>query len=323
MTDYVRRGGMDVQPPPWKCDDVEGYVFYLPANRSALQEVCDRTLNIPSNYKLRYSPVVDYVVLTFQRLTGLHSISPHAHNNGRHTYCEVSFWVMVKDRSANRGTELLIPYIFAGDGLAVSAGRETFGYPKEYAAIRMPGHQSPAHTFDVECLAVHQQGGNAIHQSVISCVSNITGLLSVGVATAGLPDLWPQIRAIQNADTYWLGTNQLLEQAGFGRLGMIWEVIKIWLSQRTQSVFLRQFRALGGGSMSDLTQVVQVELKPFIIKRLSILPGAYNLNIANLPSHPMANDFGLAANPQGFIDVPLGIKVDLEFKLNAGTVVWP
>src|SRR5262249_46515727 len=116
---YVRRGGMDVQPAPWRCEQMlHAYIFGIKARKASLQALCKRCLNDPSGGKLQYEPVLrllgqHYVALTFQHFPGLYP-DPHAAPNalpvnqkGRHHYNEASFWVMVKD--GDRPLEMFIP----------------------------------------------------------------------------------------------------------------------------------------------------------------------------------------------------------------------
>jgi len=155
---YARRGALDVPPPPWRSEDVQLDAFYLHGDLAALQRLCDRSFNAPSGGQMQFRPVTRYVVLTFQRLHNLRSQAPGCETLGTLNYCEAAFWVFVQqyDREGDKvgGTVLAIPYIFAQNSLAVAAGREIYGFPKEYATVAMPEREAAADLYTVRAAAL-------------------------------------------------------------------------------------------------------------------------------------------------------------------------
>ena len=304
MPDYIRRGGLDVAPPPWICADVGITVFYVHADASRLQEICERTLNVPSGLdpknasltRLKYRPVVSWVALTFQSFTGMHSGAP-ADPAGSvrefHTYAESAFWVMVEDSS---GRQLLIPYMFIDDGTCMAAGREIYGFPKEFGTIATPTAADPTQPrFSVEALAVAAGSAEAHKSLILECVHVSTGHLPYAV-----PSLDP---------------DQILESEAINRMQA---VFRLFLNGSLDFVFLREIRALGGMAGSDLQQVTSAcaSVKPDL-RSLRILRD-YELRIPPLDSHPIARDLGL---PSGPISVPFGFQCRCAFSLGTGRLV--
>ena len=313
---YVRRGGMDVLPAPWRCDDVQMYAFYVPCNLAALQKICDRSLNEPSHGFLNYRPTTRYAVLTFQRLNGLYSTAPGHEGRGAHSYCEAALWVMAAHHRADGRTTderaVLVPYIFADDGLAVATGREVYGYPKEHAIVQMPIGDQPLDAFSVRGLAVPKYRAGAKAEpaiEILSCGRAGSGVLAAaGHLAHGLgEDLWSAVRDGKIEDT---------------PLALMRDFIELMLTGQMHLVFLRQIRALGGGAGSDLQAIVGTVYDPVKVKCLRLLKGRYELTLPSLDSHPIATDFGLALK-DGRADVLMGIEIDLGFVLQPGENLWP
>lgn len=304
---YVRRGGLDVSPPPFRCDSIGATIFYVDATPGALQAICDRTLNAPSGpdsaqagqTRLKYRPLVSWVALTFQTFAGMRSVgAPDAGSTLRewHSYSEASFWVMVV---ASNGLELLIPYMFIDDGVMMAAGREIYGFPKEHAAITLPPAEDAAQSrFAVDALAVAAASVNpaATQRPILECVARGTAPVSLA------------------------GAGHALEQliAKPGALHLMSTLVQELATPDLEFVFLRQFRALGGGSGAELQQVVGATAKPFSLGWPHTLLLDYELRLTALASHPIAADFGFAGP---VVDVPLGFQCNMSFILQPGRVL--
>jgi hypothetical protein len=313
MVNYVRRGGFEPTPPPWRCDDIHVTVFYLAADPTKLQELCDRTLNLPSGpdprhsgqTRLKYQPCVSWVALTFQRFTNLHSIAASDAGSpilGNHTYSEAAFWVLVMDPAAG-GLKVMIPYMFVDDNMCLAAGREIFGFPKEFADIALP----PATDlrplrFAVDALAVGRGTQQATRQPIFSCVRKVFTV----------PASLEQLRvASTEAVVEALSQDQVLANMG--------ALYNEFLSGSLTFAFLRQFRALRGGPGADLQQVTTAVATPFRIHLPSVrILLNYELHLSDLQTHTITQDFGFAANP---LSVPFGFQCNLAFTLREGDLL--
>jgi hypothetical protein len=278
-------------------------MFYVKGDGASLQEICDRTLNKPSGGRLEYKPVVSWVALTFQKFGGMHSTSPASPFQESHTYSEASFWIVVEDARASRGVEFLIPYMFIDDWVALAAGREIFGYPKEYATVTIPPIASPPSLFVVDALAVpsRKPGAAATNSRILQCVARIPDK-AVELHPRG--DFWPDVTDLIGAG---------------GRLSSMSVLIQRFLGLRLDLVFLRQFRPLAGGAGADLQQVVAAAARPFTVHGLPHILLDYELRLPPLDSHPIARDLGLAQG--GVVDVPLGFQLRADFTMQPGTVL--
>lgn len=314
---YIRRGGMDVLPAPWRCDDVQVDAFYLEADLDALQALCTRCLKDPSHGFLDFRPATAFVALTFQRLTGLRSLAKGCTDAGAHNYCEAAIWIFVQRYDAAGkpagAAVLMIPYIFAEDGLAVATGREAYGYPKEHATVSMPLRSAPADNYSVRALAVPHYGPSA--QALPD-----TEILRCTLIDASARD--GQAHALREIG------EDLLRAALDGRIGetplaLVEEAVIAMLGQRIDLVFLREFRALAGGGGSNLQAVTSASQSPFELKSLRVLPGVYELTLPPLDSHPIAADLGLKVRDGNKVDVLLGAEFDFSFTLTPARTLWP
>jgi acetoacetate decarboxylase len=280
----IRRGGPETLPPPWKCDDIAVTVFYVPADQAALMRLCDRCLNAPCG-RTQYRPLVDYVALTFQQFTGLHSLALPAADRLTISYRETSFWVIVQDAAQpDRPAEVLIPYIFVDNWLALASGREIIGFPKELAdriqpPVRLASGTAFADSY-VEALAAQLPNDRATTQRILTC-----------------------------SPVFGIETDRTLARAS--------RLLELLLSGKLPMVFLREIRAVGGGTDCDIRQLIGAVADPFDIRWQTIRPilTPHRLVLPAVASHPIAADLGLGASP---VHIPFGLEFDLSFVVNPG-----
>ena len=139
---YIQHGSVVTFPPPWRAENVEISVIYLKADLDKLTALCDKTLNKPSNNQFKFRPTTDYVLLTFQNINKIWSQDKDYKSAGFIDELEASFWVFVEDEK-NPDERMYVPYMFTNNGLAVLTGREVFGFPKEFAEVRIGGAEIP------------------------------------------------------------------------------------------------------------------------------------------------------------------------------------
>ena len=238
----------------------------------------------------------------------LYSSSANANAPIALTYTEACFWVLVQDRSQdNAPARLLVPYIFLDNPVAVAAGREIYGFPKEQAVLAIP---SPGTVGYVECLTAATLAAQApatMGGRLLTC-----GYQSI----VTFPDtllLQPPPPGILKGD----GLHSSFEVAQ----GLA-VFVQLILGMQLPFVFLREIRALGGGPGCDLQQIVSANAA---LSDLGMpgFDGMYRLQIGSWASHPVAHDLGLVTSPaDGGLDV-VGASIGFGFELAAGTVLWP
>jgi uncharacterized protein with NAD-binding domain and iron-sulfur cluster len=316
VTGYVRRGGLDTAPGPWRSENVEMHAFYLQGEMGALQALVNRTLNQPSQGYLHYRPNTHFVIATFQYLHDLRSRAPGFERAGAHSYGEVALWVLVSryDRNGKPigGPAALVPYIFAEDGVAVATGRELYGYPKEQAVISMPRAATPQAEYVVKALAVPRFGADAraVGDSTILRVHRTDCSTLAGLGHAALEIGEDMLDALLHGR---------LEGSS---LALMKDYLSMFVNKRLDMVFLRQFRAAGAASGCDYQSVVCAPQDPVQLKSLCLLGGRYALELPPLESHPIAEDLGLTVI-DGRVDVVAAVSIDLAFTQAPGWTLWP
>jgi uncharacterized protein with NAD-binding domain and iron-sulfur cluster len=294
----VRRGTANPPPPPWRCSQARAFLFYLQGEMTALQALCDRSLNDPSGRQFRFEPLSDLVVLTFQSLRGMHSVPQP--QEGELDYDEAAFWVPVRERRSGIECAMLIPYIFAGSGIAVAAGREHYGYPKEFAELHVPVGVDEPDRLSVRLPAREVPGGGFQPTEVVVC-------------ERGDPLSRPS--ALERL-------SRLATRPG-ARSRTAIAFLHVALSERLDFVFLRQVPALSGNPASSLSHLVLAQAAPFNVplRSWSFLPDSYVVRFAGVASHPIAADLGLALEGDGAARALAAARCDLDFVLQPGVML--
>jgi hypothetical protein len=207
----------------------------------------------------------------------------------------------------------MIPYIFAGNSVAVATGREIYGYPKEFATLCMPERAAPADEYTVRGLAVacHAPAAPAMPETEILRCSRVDRSVLAGLGHAARELGEDVLMAFKN--------RRLAETP----LALMAESVEALLTRRIDLVYLRQMRALCGGAGCDMQMVTTAREDPLEINGLRLLRGRYELTLPPLDSHPIAADLGLSVRNGNKVDVLIGAEIDLAFTLSAATSLWP
>lgn len=139
---YVERGGDAVLRPPYEARNVDFFGFAIRASRPALDSILDRYINEPSQEvlgrpKRDFRAATDTVLVIFTNTPRLGSTDRFDVDQGSTSEREVSLWVLGVD-PATEDLGFFVPYIFNDSPVAVTTGREVFGFPKRLAAVGMP-----------------------------------------------------------------------------------------------------------------------------------------------------------------------------------------
>lgn len=289
-SEYVRRGGLDNPPPPWTCDLVTGDIFVLEADRTALQRLCDRCLNGPGGFHYEPDEILGRTLVscTFQHFKDMRSGSADCSQPGTYSYNEVCFWVPVRDARRGTSREYFVPYIFVDEWLPLAAGRETYGYPKELAAITIPSDGT--HPFKVTAPA--------------------------------LVEYTSPPRAVQPVDLVVCerGTALMGTESTFALAGKLIDCLRL---VSLDLVFLREFRATAGSRDADFQEIVGARADldaPFDLGHLSF---SYQLTLATAASHPIASDLGLTIDGNNRVDVLAAIRFSAPATFSAGRRLGP
>jgi hypothetical protein len=119
--------------------------YLYASDMASLQAVCDSWFGpVAEDGEYRYEPLSPVVVVTFADYQGARPLSLPYTNWGVAPYHEVIYSFFVVRLKKTAGVWLadrvgsFVPYIFVDDSIAMVAGREVYGMPKNIGWIEMP-----------------------------------------------------------------------------------------------------------------------------------------------------------------------------------------
>ncbi|MGF6597788.1 uncharacterized protein with NAD-binding domain and iron-sulfur cluster [Paraburkholderia sp. GAS448] len=141
---YIYTSGSPLQHTPMHLNASEMYGFFIKGDLTKLQATIDGTLNRVAANQMIFQALSPYVMLTFTRVNHAQSSFPADYNKGWGKETDIVTWILVGQIKENNGVKklhrvFLYPfYIWVDVPMAVSIGREIFGYPKSICKFGMP-----------------------------------------------------------------------------------------------------------------------------------------------------------------------------------------
>jgi len=308
---YIDRGGELVYVQPFAAKGVHFYGFLLPADAGVLQEkLCDRYLNEPSGGATKFRPAAPLVLLVFCKLDSLNSEAPPYSDYGWFAEQEAAIWVLTVDEQ--RETMLwAFPYIWVDNAYAMPMGREIYGFPKGLGTFNVPNSPQEANEFSVDALALKTFSPET--EGTVERIIEVKRVLGEGATTE-----WDDIGGAGKAILETLGYG--LEDGDFwGDLKLAYNSIEDLINGRVPFVFLKQFRDVADGTQACYQSIVEVTCKATKFYSGGLLSGQYEVNIADLASHPIIADLGLTGNK---ISPLLSYWTYFDFEIGPGVEIW-
>jgi uncharacterized protein with NAD-binding domain and iron-sulfur cluster len=141
---YIYTGGSPLQHTPMHLNASDMHGFFVKGDLTTLQATVDGTLNRVAANQMNFQALSPYIMLTFTRLDHAQSGFPTDSNKGWGKETDIITWILVGQIEKNNGvTKLhrvfLYPfYTWVDVPMAISIGREIFGYPKNICQLSMP-----------------------------------------------------------------------------------------------------------------------------------------------------------------------------------------
>jgi hypothetical protein len=317
MPIYVDRGGRQVLRPPISCKNVGVHGFMFEADLAALQRLCDRYLNQPSGGRLKYVPLVPRVIILCANAGKLQSVEPPDCKLGFMTEIDVAFWVpvtQVNPMPDGRHHKLtwFLPYIFVDNPLALTTGREVYGYPKELGTFEIPQGVDNANLFGVNTYAWKTHGPDSrLELSPLFEVRRTDQEPS-----GGLKEVWDNL-----TDTIRSLIRLIFDTEGkftLASLELIVDVFEYLVTHEVPNVFLKQFRDVADPNRACYQAIVEAREKVTDFRTAGLLAGEYELTIFPFASHPIAADLGLSSGPN---EALAAWYVDFDFDLEKGKTI--
>jgi hypothetical protein len=300
---YLERGGEIVAPQPYAANDALIYAFILRADEAKLGAMFDRFLTRPSEGAVDVRPAGGSVILTVSRIASLRPVDPPYSELGQAAELEFALWVPGIDV---RRQQLVWfhPYLFVDQHLALAAGREVYGFPKQLGAITIgePDKAPAGMTLDVFALARFGPDSRAGSQRLIEVRRGDAPAPAAErgeewktpahlwrAAGAGRPDLGRSPDDVLGLIA--AGLEGLVDAAR-----LLAHIADDFLHGRMRLIFLKQFRDAAQPDRACHQAIVEASttLKRF---RGAGALGPYTVTIADVDGEPLRGDLGLPAGP--------------------------
>lgn len=318
---YVERGGDIVAPAPYTARAARTYAFILPADRATIDALLARSFREPSGGAVDIQALGPFVFLTASRIGSLRPSNPPHRDYGQASEIEIAVWVPGVDVGRNQMV-WFHPYMFVDQHLALAAGREVYGFPKQLGTIGIAGDAARPVSITLEVVAIERFGADAwaephdlvgiwrgesppppplgpfdTEAAALDAFAERLEATDVGPAFSGMP--------------------------GVGRLGemlqLILRLVRDTAAGRMPMMFLKQFRDAVEPDRACYQKIIEARTRRLKFHDFGFL-GEYTVTIKDLASEPLRTDLGLRAGP---ITPIASIRLDDDFEMMTGTVRWP
>ena len=313
---FIQYAGNSIVRNPFTIRQVKAFGFAVDADHARLQALIDRTLNLAP--KTRYQVLSPTVLITFMRMGRLASKRPveAAHGSFTETELNVSLLLAVEEK---RGFLWLparlawhMPYLWLDSSNAMIAGRDTYGFPKQYGTLAIPS----------------AEGENA----VFSAASEVLHRFDPSARATILP-----IATARRTDAALLAFERPFAEVAGAAAAFVKEALRITdpllfigatLADLTADhllnlAFLRQLPRIEDSTRACYQSIAEASSVPLAFRDGGFLSGDYEIEIPHHDSVPWAQEIGLAP---GATDVRVrphaGFHLDLDFELTAGREIW-
>jgi len=307
---YIMHGGEQSWSPPviFKDAAVEGFV--LRGDCSLLQALVDKLLNGPSGGAVHYRVLSDYVVLYFADFP--HSYFKSTRNMGWSSEGEVGIWVPVfrlspvKTPGGSIRLGCFSPYVFVDNPVALTTGREVYGFFKEFGWIGLSPPEDPIRQLTLDALAAQAFSPQTQIQRL--------RLLSVQAnAPRTTQEEWTSVGAALRRIAEAMELREGLAACGVDATE---QALNELLLVPMPLVFLKQFRAITESDEACYQAVTQAQSDVTNFQGCSFEQG-HQFRLIRLESHPLAAELGLYDQP-----TRLAFRVQFDMTFLGGELIW-
>ncbi len=305
---YIPWPGEQCLPQPGIIQGAYFNLFALRADPCALQMLCDRYFNGPSQGQVTYQPLTDHVLIAFTRIEQLTSASPCT---GTIAYHDIALWVPAVSVVQQAGIPVakrvvfFTPYIFVDSPPTMVTGRETFGLPKQMGRFTMPdASQEPVH-FTADVLAPGgPMGDGHVDWRRLWDIERLPQSTTGPHTRSPWRDTWDNVARLLKAKIRPLVPSP--------------DLFQNMLSQG-YVLGLKQFRDAAAPEQAAYQAIVETPVALTKYRGGGMLPGVYQLTLNDVPTHPVAQDLGLDS---GTHDITASFWMHADLEMGNGREVW-
>jgi uncharacterized protein with NAD-binding domain and iron-sulfur cluster len=305
---YLSQGQL-IAPPPISMRS-SCSMFMLEASLPKLTALCDRYLNLRGS-PTHYRPLGPHVTL-YCSAQDRHG--PIEDPIGVCPENDIGFWVPMIARGPD-GRErhvLFTPWLWVDSPVAMTGGREVYGFAKELGVLRMPDRAGGEFSVDAPTLERFGPTQEVAQRRVLSVRPNPGGVM-------------PRLRELL------LGGGQILRGLDHflapGVPASYVAAARSVLAQREQRmVFLKQFPDAHDASRACYQAVIEAPITITSDVRGRLLPGSFRVELASHVSHPIVDTLGLHPTRRTLqsteLSSRLGLWVGFEARVERGEIVY-
>jgi len=319
---YVARGGEQVHAHPIVGRGCRVSAFPVPADRTALAQLCDRDFAQPSGGRVRLEPIGDRVLCVVARFDELGSGDPVDGPKGCTPETDVAFWVPVArvgraSRRLTRRVGWYLPWVFVDLPWATIAGREALGLAKQVAALDITDDDAGLASVHVSTDVLHRYHP----QSRVSAQPVLE--LERGDALDSPPSLAEFAGRVLGSASVPTNRNGRALLPG---LGLARQLVEIGLRRRLPLMTLKQFRDVADPWRACYQAVLECPCRVRAVHEHGPVLHRYSLAVHDHDSHPIARELGLrgAGGDTGTTRVALdsGWQMRFDFDFERGRELW-
>jgi len=313
---YVERDGDLTVRPPYLQSDAFLMGWLVPAKKAALQRIVDKALNEPAGGAVDYRVLFSSVLLSFADIPQVSSLDPQDSRKGFTPENDVCVWVVVgayEDGVLNR-VLFFLPYIWVTSPVAVTIGREVFGFPKEYGWASLPDDPLDAGPFwgDTLVLTSYSPTTPITRQRMVEVSRDAAGAAPSQTSLGTVPEA---------ADFVFRKMIEMESELDPGltfNWALLWNLIKDVLGGHLPCVFLKQFRSASSPTGAAYQAIVEANATIKDLDGAGVVIAPWEIQFWQYASHQIIDSLGVSQAQSS----PLGVWVKFTFSMDLGRVVW-
>ena len=280
---YIRYGGNFLERQPYAIGGVTGYGFAVDGDIPKMQALCDKTLNLSG--AAHYEVISKSVFITFFRMERLASTLPEDRLKGSFKETELNITLLLAKGKMVCGVfvpERLVwhmPYLWVNSNQAMIAGRDVYGFPKQYGTVEMPLVPGQPARFEA--------AGEVIHEFRADSFGVVHPIVSARRTDADALELDSPFESFEEA-----AKELLKESIRLSDLPLFIEAALADLSAKhlLALVFLKQLPSIVDGNLACYQSIAEASYNPTKFNGAGFLKGEYE--VVDFPARQRPNRRG-------------------------------
>lgn len=280
--------------------------FCLPADRTKVQSLLDRTFATPSHGAVRYEAVGDKVFLSFAEIDRIVPTDTLEQGHGSSSEIDVTLWIVARRADSLFAPRFIPAYLFVDNGPAMATGREVWGFPKQLGQFDFTPRPTPpsgARSYKVK--------GYALPVFAPASRASWVPLCEVTPTTAA-----PSRTLASTLDAFGA---MVLDRMGADFATLAGSLPGALSTGAVTMAFLKQFPDAADPMKACYQGIIEAQSSVLTLRGAGLTDDHYRVLLSSYASLPFQDELGISTDWQ---DVGRGIWVDFDFALALGTEVW-